>query len=77
MNHKMITLCDETLKVAQEMPNFSSWVRSKLREQMQQRKPDREIPHSKCGNFVKATWSSLGNVYWGHCEHCDEVLEWK
>ena len=77
MRQRMITLCDETWKIASDMGNFSSWVRSKLREHLQQDRPDKEIMHRKCGNFVTAKWSKLDQLYWGHCEHCNEVLEWK
>mgnify|MGYP003641588645 FL=1 len=30
MRTKVITLCDETWKMAQEKPNFSEWVRAQL-----------------------------------------------
>ena len=77
MKQKLITLCDETFQIAQDMGNFSSWVRSKLREKMQEDKPDREFLHRKCGNFVNAKWSKLDQLYWGTCVECNEVLEWK
>jgi len=32
MRTKVISLCDETWKLAQEIPNFSQWVRARLLE---------------------------------------------
>jgi len=32
MRHKMITLCLNSFEIAQKMPNFSSWVRKKILE---------------------------------------------
>jgi len=32
MRNKMITLCPTTYETAKAMPNFSAWVRTKLRE---------------------------------------------
>lgn len=75
MHQKMITLCDETLQVAKNMPNFSSWVRGKLREHMMIDRPPKEFMH--CDEFVTATWSKLGNCYWARCLVCNEVLEWR
>ena len=72
-----ITLCKETWMVADAMPNFSSWVRAKLREQMQKDKPDRDLMHRRCGNLVQAKWSKLDQLYWGHCTVCNEALEWR
>lgn len=75
MHHKMITLCDETKLLADEMDNFSSWVRGKLREQQMVDRPPKEKMH--CDTFFMATWSKLGNVYWGRCPVCNTMLEWK
>jgi hypothetical protein len=35
---KTISLCEETAKIAANMPNFSEWVRSKLLETDERRK---------------------------------------
>ncbi len=77
MNHKMITLCDETLEEASKMENFSAWVRGKLREHMQKRRPNKSFPCSGCGNFIEGKWSVLERLYWGSCEPCGQVFEWR
>lgn len=38
MKNKMITLCDETWALAQNIPNFSEWVRAKLLETDEKRR---------------------------------------
>jgi len=38
MKNKMITLCDETWALAQQIPNFSEWVRARLLERDERRK---------------------------------------
>jgi len=40
MRHKMITLCLNSFEIASKMPNFSSWVRKKILEDM-------ELVHNK------------------------------
>ncbi|GAG97117.1 unnamed protein product [marine sediment metagenome] len=74
MNHKMVNLCDASKKVADEMPNFSKWVRDELLKRSS--KPDKEIPHHICGNFVRAKYSPYDQVWFGYCEQCDVSLEW-
>jgi len=43
MKNKMITLCDETYALAQALPNFSEWVRSKLLETDEKRRAQDDV----------------------------------
>jgi len=43
MRQKVITLCDETWKMAQEKPNFSEWVRAQLLANDERRKEQDRI----------------------------------
>lgn len=56
MRPKVISLCDETWRLAQEMPNFSEWVRSVLLERDEQAIEDKKAAYEfkeKHGRFPK------------------------
>jgi len=42
MRQKVITLCDETWRLAQEKPNFSEWVRAQLLQNDEERIEERK-----------------------------------
>ena len=82
MRNKMITLCPTSYELAQKMPNFSAWVRQRLLVEQPTgvvTRPDREILHRKCDNFVLASWKPLidGTFAWvGDCE-CGDLVTWR
>jgi hypothetical protein len=75
MNHKMINLCDETLKIANNMGNFSKWVRAELIKIAP--KPSKEYLHRSCDTFITIEYDTHHQNWQGWCPTCEINLELK
>jgi len=83
MRHqKMISLCSETLKLAETKPNFSEWVRSQLLKQNETVKRNKYLNYkcSKCDYACTGNNKVLGALHYlvsAKTEYstCDGVME--
>lgn len=75
MNHKMVNLCDASKKVADNMKNFSKWVRTELLKKVP--RDNKEIPHSTCGYFVVCKYDVNDHCWRGHCDKCEMWVEFR
>lgn len=66
MRHqKMISLCSETLKLAENKPNFSQWVRSQLLKSDETKRNQNNLIY-KCS---KCEYTARGNMKMSNVEH--------
>jgi hypothetical protein len=75
MNHKMVNLCDASKKVADDMKNFSKWVREELLKRSP--KDNKEILHRVCGNFVLCEYDVNDQCWDGKCDTCNMWVEFR
>ena len=75
MNHKMVNLCDESKKIADDMRNFSKWVRDELLKKAP--KPNKSIPHRACGEFLECEYDTINQCWIGHCDKCNMWVEFR
>jgi DNA-directed RNA polymerase subunit M/transcription elongation factor TFIIS len=75
----MISLCSETLKLAEIKPNFSEWVRSQLLKSDETKRNQNNLIY-KCS---KCEYTAQGNMKMLNVEHylvkkestCDGIME--
>jgi hypothetical protein len=75
MNHKMVNLCDASKKVADDMKNFSKWVREELLKRAP--KANKHIPHSVCGEFLDCEYNPVAQCWRGICNKCEITVEFR
>lgn len=74
MRNKMITLCPTTYETAKKIPNFSAWVRNRLRD-LEDYTPEKAIVyHYKCP-LCKVNFKN-SNRHARKCITCDYPLKY-
>jgi hypothetical protein len=79
MRQKMITLCPTTWEKAAKMKNFSGWVRSKIKEEMQsdaiakQNAPEFWAYCAPCD--LSATGKNKYMLEYKYCPKCHSAME--
>ena len=74
MRNKMITLCPTTYETAKKIPNFSAWVRNRLRD-LEQYTPETRIEHEyKCPLCKEITTYSTRHAR--KCTRCDYAMSY-
>ena len=75
MRHKMITLCPTTYEIAQKMPNFSAWVRTKLTEEDPNKVTEDPIIHQYQCPVCKVK-EEYGVRFANSCSYCNYPMKY-
>ena len=83
---KTVSLCEATAKVADNMPNFSAWVRAKLLDEHERRSKVYRAQCPECGrvyqktlkaneneNALKPIFGCYGYKHLNECSHADYI----